>query len=240
MREGKSIFLGGCARLDYISGPPLYFAIFASSTLEFHCSNPESAEKLFHTKLGDFLTPPILLTPEQLKKENENAEKFTKKLYSYLKTEYPGKINAKEPANEIEPPNENENVDEAENNIIENEETQNDDNEFIPNEIIKKLNEQRPYPLPERFHEEVFELESGGEDFESAFVDFVFPGIGWISATGKSQDKLTFVLSSFSKPYIRDPIMPMEANKENRKARKYVKHGKITNYTKGEILINKE
>jgi len=104
-------------------------------------------------------------------------------------------------------------------------------NEEEEESIIEQLNKRRPIPLPLEFVEKSFEFEEGGEDFDTAFTDFVFPGVGWISATGKSKDKLLFRASGFSVPHVRDPIMPLEANRTGRKARGYVKHGKLANYS---------
>lgn len=79
MREGKSILLGGCARLDYISGPPLYFAVFGSSTLDIHYTSLDGADRMLNTKMGTFLQPPILYTKAELEKEAKIAADYTEK-----------------------------------------------------------------------------------------------------------------------------------------------------------------
>ena len=221
MREGKSILLGGCARLDYLRGPPMYFAIFGSSLLPHHFTSIEGAERLINGKLGSYLSPPALLESGQLEKELDASSKYTTKLYKYLPTK-PKKSQ----------PKEDEEV-EADEGYDSGDVVEVDDEHTVESTLTDRvllLNQQRPFPLPLNFSEEQFELNYGGEDFDSAFADFVFPGIGWISATGKAEENLIFRASSFSKPYIRDPIMPLEANRDKRKARGYKRHGKLANY----------
>eukprot|EP01126_Amoeba_proteus_P050106 TRINITY_DN5890_c0_g2_i5.p1 TRINITY_DN5890_c0_g2~~TRINITY_DN5890_c0_g2_i5.p1 ORF type:complete len:491 (-),score=82.70 TRINITY_DN5890_c0_g2_i5:999-2471(-) len=54
-----SFFLGGLARIDYISGPPLlYFTINTASNLYIHKCNLSTALSTYTTHVGTLLTPP--------------------------------------------------------------------------------------------------------------------------------------------------------------------------------------
>lgn len=252
MREGKTILFGGCARLDYIKGPPLYFTLFGSSTLPVHLSSIEGADRLLSEKLGTFLQPPILMTPKELKEEGLQATDFTKKLYKYIPNSEHNPLegdieedyvenreNNFDEENDI--PQENFSIDETDgdnyDNNIERGEEFIKDREAIARKrkeklqkLIDEINSQRPLALPQ-LKEETIEFEEGGDDYEHAFTDFVFPGIGWISATGKSKGHpLVFRMQSFSTPFVRDSVMPFEATKDNRKKKGYKKHGKLSNY----------
>ena len=255
MREGKTILMGGLARLDYVRGPPLYFAVFGSTTVDIHYTSLDGADRMLGTKLGTFLTPPILFSEEELKKEMERADEYTKKLYKFLpKSGQPPQAtetesvtkDSEDDANDVDVDVDDDDIDDgidAEsrydlelhrdgkiNDVVESVQ-ENYPSEYDEGKtLIDMLNEQRPVPLPPEYEETTFTFEQGGEDFDCAFTDFVYPGVGWISATGKSQEKLVFRASGFSKPFIREPIMPLESDRTHRKTRGYHKHGKLSNY----------
>jgi hypothetical protein len=58
LEPGRSILLGGVARLDYVSGPPLvYFTVFASHALYVHETSAERASEVWHSGADKFLVP---------------------------------------------------------------------------------------------------------------------------------------------------------------------------------------
>jgi ribosome biogenesis GTPase YqeH len=61
---GTSFFIGGLARIDYISGPPLiYFTINVANNLHIHRVQTEHANESYANMIGILLTPPNR-TPE--------------------------------------------------------------------------------------------------------------------------------------------------------------------------------
>ena len=46
LSAGKSLFLGGLARLDYEEGPPMLFSVFVPNPLPIHPTNIEACDKL--------------------------------------------------------------------------------------------------------------------------------------------------------------------------------------------------
>jgi 30S ribosome assembly GTPase len=51
--EGKCLFLSGLARIDYSSGPPLYFTAFCSDRLRIHPSSIEHADDFYARQLDN-------------------------------------------------------------------------------------------------------------------------------------------------------------------------------------------
>ena len=66
MIPGKSLFLGGLARIDYVSnqGNPyedwnlVVFTVFGSNMLPFHVTKTENAERFYNNHLGNLIYPP--------------------------------------------------------------------------------------------------------------------------------------------------------------------------------------
>lgn len=195
------------------------------------------------SKLGTHLAPPILLNEEELAKELHASEKYSQKLYKYLPSRFSPSNSSPVVEEQVLPLSEEESSLESDHSLPLEEDTDLSQEEDSPSEevpegatassmasLIEAMNQHRPYPLPSEFREQRFELDYGGEDFDHAFADIVFPGVGWISATGKAEEPLIFRAQGFSEPYIREAIMPLEANRDKRKARGYKKHGKLSHY----------
>jgi hypothetical protein len=63
LNEGQTLFFGGLARFDYISGGRRSFVCYVSNEINIHRTKTENAEELYDKHLGEMLTPP---RPEQL------------------------------------------------------------------------------------------------------------------------------------------------------------------------------
>lgn len=63
LNEGQTLFFGGLARFDYISGGRRSFVCYVSNEINIHRTKTENAEDLYDKHLGEMLTPP---RPEQL------------------------------------------------------------------------------------------------------------------------------------------------------------------------------
>lgn len=234
MREGKSILLGGCARLDFIRGSPMYFTLFISSTLTPHFTSISRADELFETQLGLYLQPPILQTTDPVelhysKIEQQRAKEEERKQLMNMKKKKSNdpkqnKLKNRRATTETTADALDEDVQEGE---LQNSTSKRADQR----PLVERLNEQRPCPLPP-FKERTFSFVAAGDDFDEAWVDIVFPGVGTISVTGKNSYDGPVIMkaSGFSTPWSRTSIMPFEANADMRKQRGYKKHGKLSNY----------
>jgi len=63
LNEGQTLFFGGLARFDYISGGRRSFVCYVSNELTIHRTKMENADDLYHKHVGEMLTPP---GPEEL------------------------------------------------------------------------------------------------------------------------------------------------------------------------------
>ncbi|MFJ5715447.1 ribosome biogenesis GTPase YqeH [Neobacillus sp. NPDC093127] len=63
LNEGQTLFFGGLARFDYISGGRRSFVCYVSNEINIHRTKTENAEELYDKHVGEMLTPP---RPEQL------------------------------------------------------------------------------------------------------------------------------------------------------------------------------
>jgi 30S ribosome assembly GTPase len=63
LNEGQTLFFGGLARFDYISGGRKSFVTFISNELMIHRTKLENADDLYKKHVGEMLTPP---RPNQL------------------------------------------------------------------------------------------------------------------------------------------------------------------------------
>ena len=61
--EGKTLFMGGMARVDYVRGPPLYLSLFMAAGIKLHPTDLSRADDLYQNHLGTLLQPPFA-TPE--------------------------------------------------------------------------------------------------------------------------------------------------------------------------------
>lgn len=62
INPGKSVFIAGLARMDYLSGPDgIFFTFFTSNELYLHKTLTEKADELYEAKRGSMLSPPSFL-----------------------------------------------------------------------------------------------------------------------------------------------------------------------------------
>lgn len=59
MDEGRTLFLGALARLDFVKGRPFQFTVCASERLKIHRTRIEKAARICQEWAGDKLTPPM-------------------------------------------------------------------------------------------------------------------------------------------------------------------------------------
>mmetsp|Transcript_22641 Transcript_22641/g.89565 ORF Transcript_22641/g.89565 Transcript_22641/m.89565 type:complete len:785 (-) Transcript_22641:28-2382(-) len=71
LREGKSIFLGGLGRVDYLFGPPMFLSVCSSHMLPLHPCDMNEADRLMAKRVGKDLSPPFL--PKGWKKESDSV-----------------------------------------------------------------------------------------------------------------------------------------------------------------------
>lgn len=57
--EGKSLFLGGLARIDVLEGKPFFFTVFISPDVKVHPGKTEDADAFLAKHVGGMLTPPF-------------------------------------------------------------------------------------------------------------------------------------------------------------------------------------
>ena len=58
LNEAQTLFFGGLARIDYVSGGKRPLVCFFSNDLNIHRTKTEKANDLWRNQLGDLLTPP--------------------------------------------------------------------------------------------------------------------------------------------------------------------------------------
>ncbi|MEH7414054.1 ribosome biogenesis GTPase YqeH [Neobacillus drentensis] len=58
LNEGQTLFFGGLARFDYISGGRRSFVCYVSNELNIHRTKMDNAESLYEKHVGELLTPP--------------------------------------------------------------------------------------------------------------------------------------------------------------------------------------
>ncbi|MDW7613389.1 ribosome biogenesis GTPase YqeH [Peribacillus simplex] len=63
LNEGQTLFFGGLARLDYVSGGRRSLTCYLSNELNIHRTKLENADELYKNHAGELLTPP---RPEQI------------------------------------------------------------------------------------------------------------------------------------------------------------------------------
>jgi ribosome biogenesis GTPase A len=75
LNEMQTLFFGGLARLDYLSGGRTSLTCYVPSELNIHRTKQENADDLYKRHAGDMLTPPRM---EQLEEFPElTAHEFT-------------------------------------------------------------------------------------------------------------------------------------------------------------------
>lgn len=77
LNEGQTLFFGGLARFDYVSGGRRSFVCYVSNEVMIHRTKTENADELYQNHLGEMLAPP---RPAQL----ESFPKLIKNEY-YIK-----------------------------------------------------------------------------------------------------------------------------------------------------------
>ncbi len=58
LNEGQTLFFGGLARLDYMSGGRRSLTCYLSNELHIHRTKLEKADELYKNHAGELLTPP--------------------------------------------------------------------------------------------------------------------------------------------------------------------------------------
>ncbi|RBW70475.1 ribosome biogenesis GTPase YqeH [Bacillus taeanensis] len=66
LNEEQTLFLGGLARLDYVSGGRRSLVCYLSNELHIHRTKLEKADELYENHLGELLQPPRLENKENL------------------------------------------------------------------------------------------------------------------------------------------------------------------------------
>ncbi|MEH7178828.1 ribosome biogenesis GTPase YqeH [Neobacillus vireti] len=73
LNEGQTLFFGGLARFDFISGDRASFVCHVSNELNIHRTKTENADELYRTHIGEMLAPPrkdeVDSFPELVKQE---------------------------------------------------------------------------------------------------------------------------------------------------------------------------
>lgn len=59
LNEGQTLFFGGLARLDYITGDRNSFICYVSNEINIHRTKIEKADDLYKNHLGELLQPPV-------------------------------------------------------------------------------------------------------------------------------------------------------------------------------------
>ncbi|WP_228027546.1 ribosome biogenesis GTPase YqeH [Bacillus fonticola] len=80
--EGQTLFLGGLARLDFLSGDHASFVVYVANDLYIHRTKTERADTLYEEHVGEMLTPPTKdrsaafpsLTAQELSSKNEECD----------------------------------------------------------------------------------------------------------------------------------------------------------------------
>lgn len=88
LNEGQTLFFGGLARFDYVSGGRRSFVCYLSNELKIHRTKMENANDLYQKHVGEMLTPPrqeqLEEFPELVKQEFIIKEAKTDIVFSGL------------------------------------------------------------------------------------------------------------------------------------------------------------
>ncbi|MEH7120269.1 ribosome biogenesis GTPase YqeH [Neobacillus vireti] len=88
LNEGQTLFFGGLARFDYLSGGRRSFVCYVSNELNIHRTKIENADSLYEKHVGEMLTPPgpdeLETFPELVKQEFTVKEAKTDIVFSGL------------------------------------------------------------------------------------------------------------------------------------------------------------
>ena len=88
LNEGQTLFFGGLARFDYLSGGRRSFVCYVSNELTIHRTKIENADSLYEKHVGEMLTPPgpdeLETFPELVKQEFTVKEAKTDIVFSGL------------------------------------------------------------------------------------------------------------------------------------------------------------
>jgi 30S ribosome assembly GTPase len=88
LNEGQTLFFGGLARFDYVSGGRRSFVCYLSNEIKIHRTKIENATDLYEKHVGEMLTPPrkeqLETFPELVKQEYLIKEPKTDIVFSGL------------------------------------------------------------------------------------------------------------------------------------------------------------
>ena len=65
LNEGQTLFFGGLARFDYLTGGRRSFTCYLSNELNIHRTKTENADELYKNHVGEMLTPSLIGQEEQ-------------------------------------------------------------------------------------------------------------------------------------------------------------------------------
>ena len=65
LNEGQTLFFGGLARFDYLTGGRRSFTCYLSNELNIHRTKTENADELYKNHVGEMLTPSLVSQKEQ-------------------------------------------------------------------------------------------------------------------------------------------------------------------------------
>ena len=88
LNEGQTLFFGGLARFDYVSGGRRSFVCYVSNEINIHRTKTENATELYEKHVGEILTPPrmddVESFPKLVKQEYVIKEAKTDIVFSGL------------------------------------------------------------------------------------------------------------------------------------------------------------
>ncbi len=88
LNEGQTLFFGGLARFDFVSGGRRSFVCYVSNDINIHRTKTENASELYRNHVGEMLTPPrreqLESFPELVKQEFFIKEAKTDIVFSGL------------------------------------------------------------------------------------------------------------------------------------------------------------
>jgi 30S ribosome assembly GTPase len=88
LNEGQTLFFGGLARFDYISGDRSSFVCHVSNEINIHRTKTENADELYSNHVGELLAPPrkdeLGTFPELVKQEFTIKDAKTDVVFSGL------------------------------------------------------------------------------------------------------------------------------------------------------------
>lgn len=201
LRPGRTIFIGGIARIDYDSNDidpkdwdRVFFTLFVSNDLPIHTTSTAKADQFYEKHIGGLIFPPQAPPPPKpSKKEKKEMERLKRELKAKSKNETPEERARRQ----------------SEEHRQREEEDRQRRMEFI--------RESNLYPLSKK---ESYQIE--GYTRAEAICDIAISGLGWVSLTGVGNIKVSVHVPKVLQIYIREPLMPFETFGKLFKGRDFV------------------